>query len=181
MQVQTKQTSTCHHILTRTAPPVARGAGRPRPQHNVTTALSKGHLPSLLDSSSDSCDALDSEDFVYSIVSLRRAAALQFQRQPRQQLQRPQIHLEQISLAAAEHCYPCVSIAYLSAAVGLLAAPQHAVQLFGAAGSVGAGAAAAAADPLLVSFAQLLGGGYLLQAAVAVVVKVCLLPCWCAW
>jgi hypothetical protein len=141
-------------------------------------------MPLSLDSSSDSCDALDSKDFVFSTVPLRRAAALQYQRQPRQQLQRPQIHLEQISLAAAEHCYPWISIAYLLAAVGLLTAPQYAVQLFGAASmlahalrSVGTGAAAAAADPLLVSFAQLLGGGYLLQSAVAVVVKVCLFPC----
>jgi hypothetical protein len=173
MQLKTGKTSLGYSMPTRTTPSVARGAGRPRPQHNVTIALSKGSLPLALESSSDSCDALDSEDFVYSTVPLKRAAALQYQRQPRQQLQQPQIHLDQISLAAAEHCYPWISTAYLLAAVGLLTAPQYAVQLFGTASSVGSGAAAAA-DPLLVSFAQLLGGGYLLQAAVAVIVKVCL-------
>lgn len=100
---------------------------------------------------------------MYAAAPLRRAAALQYYSQQRQHP--PSIH-QQLSLAAAEHCYPWIAAAYLAAAAGLLAAPQQGVQLFGAAGSVGV------ADPLLVTFAQLLGATYLLQSAVALIAKV---------
>lgn len=113
-----------------------------------------------------SCDALDSEDFVYAAAALRRAAALQYRSQQRQR-HPPSFQLQQLSLAAAEHCYPWIAAAYLAAAADLLAAPQQAVQLFGAASS-----SMGMTDPLLVTFAQLLGATYMLQSAVALIAKV---------
>lgn len=151
----------------------AKAVPQPKGGPSAASKSSSSNLASVLVGSSSSCDALESEDFVYSAVPLRRAAALQHHQVgcPTQQLHYPDLHLQQLSLAAAEHCYPWLAAAYLAAAVGLLAAPQQAVQLFGAAGSAGMGAAV---DPLLVSFAQLLGGAYLLQSAVPWVVKVCM-------
>lgn len=119
----------------------------------------------MLDTTS-SCDALDSDDAVYAPVPLRRAALLQHQLLHHQQQRPPQIHLQQLSLAAAKHVYPLIAAAYWATAGALIAAPQLAVQLFGAATT------ALAADPLLVTFAQLLGGAYILQGAVAVVSRV---------
>jgi hypothetical protein len=140
----------------------------PRPDFGPAAALNHGSLSSVLDTSSSSCDALDSEDLVCAAVPLRRAAVLQqlHYQQQRQQAQ-PQLHLQQLSLAAAEHAYPWIALSYFAAAAGLLAAPEHAVQMFG-----GPGPGMGPARPLLVSFAQLLGGAYLLQGAVALVVKV---------
>ena len=127
-------------------------------------AVSKHGSASMLDSTS--CDALDSDDPVYASVPLRRAAVLQYQNHHQHQ-QLPHIDMQQVAMAAAEHSYPLIAAAHWVAAAGLLAAPQFAVQIFGAVSGVGFGM-----DPLLATFAQLLSGAYILQGAVALLAKV---------
>lgn len=115
--------------------------------------------------SSDEDTALDSEDVVYVALPLRRAAFRQYY-QPQRHHHKQRLHLEQISFGAASLGYPLIAAAYAGVAVALLAAPQHAVQMFGAAASD------ASSTTCLVTFTGLLGGCYILQAAVALVVKV---------
>jgi len=133
----------------------------------------------MLDSTS-SCDAFDSDDQVYAALPLRRATVLAYQRQKQQrhQQQLPQMYMEQISIAVANRCYPWIAGAFLVTAFGLIVAPQQALQLFGALNSNSTGPAG---EPLLVSFAQLLGATNLLQGAMAMVVQVGTTSCMDAW